>query len=98
MAQSRCAPRVALRYHCRGIRTGANSMQSMKSRWLKLGLAAVGAMAVGVPAAAQRAPEETRAALRVAEGVEAAVFAPQPTVANPCDSDLDRKGRVWSTE
>ncbi len=73
-------------------------MQSMKSRWLKLGLAAVGAMAVGLPAAAQRAPEETRAALRVAEGLEATVFAAEPMFANPCDMDVDAKGRVWVTE
>src|SRR6476659_8893907 len=76
-------------------------MHSRKSRgrWFKLGMAAAGAMVLaGGAAQAQMKPEETRAALRVANGLEATLFASEPMFANPCDMDVDAKGRVWVTE
>jgi putative membrane-bound dehydrogenase-like protein len=76
-------------------------MHSRKSRsaWFKLGMAVAGAMVLANGAAhAQMKPEETRAALRVANGLEATLFASEPMFANPCDMDVDAKGRVWVTE
>ena len=34
----------------------------------------------------------------MAPGLEASVFASEPLFANPCDMDVDAKGRVWVTE
>jgi putative membrane-bound dehydrogenase-like protein len=61
-------------------------------------LAVVAGLAAGRAAQAQKSPEETRQALQVAEGLEASVFASEPMFANPCDMDVDAKGRVWVTE
>lgn len=36
--------------------------------------------------------------LKAAEGLEATLFASEPMVVNPCDMDVDEKGRVWITE
>ena len=36
--------------------------------------------------------------LTVADGVEAKLFASEPDVVNPCDMDVDHRGRVWITE
>src|SRR2546423_6191293 len=46
------------------------------------------------PAAAQA----DMAKLIVAEGLEATLFASEPMVVNPCDMDVDERGRVWITE
>src|SRR5882762_2876034 len=34
----------------------------------------------------------------VGEGLEASLFASEPTVRNPSDMDIDERGRVWVTE
>src|SRR5437660_10896050 len=36
--------------------------------------------------------------LMVAEGLEATLFAAEPMLVNPCDMDIDERGRVWITE
>src|SRR5438067_931366 len=36
--------------------------------------------------------------LIVAEGLEATLFAAEPMLVNPCDMDIDERGRVWITE
>ena len=36
--------------------------------------------------------------LKVADGLEATLFALEPMVVNPADMDVDSKGRVWVTE
>jgi len=36
--------------------------------------------------------------LKVAEGLEATLFASEPMVLNPADMDIDARGRVWVTE
>src|SRR5689334_2562281 len=36
--------------------------------------------------------------LIVAEGLEATLFASEPQLVNPCDMDVDARGRVWITE
>src|SRR3954471_18216937 len=70
-----------------------------KTRWAELGLAVVAGLAgAGQFAHAQKSPEETRQLLQVAEGLEASVFASEPMFANPCDMDVDARGRVWVTE
>ncbi|HEY7119823.1 MAG TPA: PVC-type heme-binding CxxCH protein [Tepidisphaeraceae bacterium] len=58
------------------------------------------AAVIGVtgPARAQKSPEETRQAMQVGEGLDVSVFASEPMFANPCDMDVDSKGRVWVTE
>src|SRR5207302_294995 len=46
------------------------------------------------PAAAQA----DMAKMIVAEGLEATLFASEPMLVNPCDMDVDERGRVWITE
>jgi putative membrane-bound dehydrogenase-like protein len=36
--------------------------------------------------------------LKAADGLEATLFASEPMVVNPCDMDIDERGRVWITE
>jgi putative membrane-bound dehydrogenase-like protein len=36
--------------------------------------------------------------MQVADGLEVTLFASEPMVVNPCDMDVDAKGRVWITE
>src|ERR1051326_5409026 len=46
-------------------------------------------------------PEAARESLkrfRVANGLEATLFASEPMVRNPTDMDIDQRGRVWITE
>src|SRR3982750_4242373 len=69
--------------------------KSMANRGLKLALLTA---IWGLPAGAQKAPEETVKALQVGQGLEATLFAAEPMFANPCDMDVDAKGRVWVTE
>src|SRR5689334_645369 len=40
------------------------------------------------------AREETKK-LEVADGLEATLFASEPMLVNPCDMDIDARGRVW---
>src|SRR5213075_2806379 len=59
--------------------------------------------AVTVASAADRgfgpdAAREDAKKLEVANGIEAALFASEPMMVNPCDMDIDAKGRVWITE
>src|SRR5688572_7272287 len=44
------------------------------------------------------AAREEAKKLQVAEGLEATVFASEPMLVNPCDMDIDARGRVWITE
>ena len=62
-------------------------------------LGCVLALAIGGTAAlAQKSPDESQRALIVHEGLEATTFAAEPMFANPCDMDIDSRGRVWITE
>src|SRR5689334_11651957 len=36
--------------------------------------------------------------LVVAAGLQATLFASEPMMVNPCDMDVDERGRVWITE
>ena len=36
--------------------------------------------------------------MTVADGLEVSLFASEPMMVNPCDMDIDAKGRVWITE
>src|SRR6266704_2720820 len=69
--------------------------ECLPHRWLVVVAMAAG---FGLQALAQKSPEETQKALVVAPGLEARVFASEPMFANPCDMDVDAKGRVWVTE
>src|SRR2546421_1262481 len=44
------------------------------------------------------AAQADMAKLIIAEGLEATLFASEPMVVNPCDMDVDERGRVWITE
>ena len=46
----------------------------------------------------KRSPQFAVAGLTVAEGVEAALFASEPTLTNPTNIDIDHRGRVWVCE
>ncbi len=43
----------------------------------------------------KRFPEFAVAGLDVAEGLEATLFASEPTISNPTSIDVDHRGRVW---
>src|SRR5437773_821682 len=47
---------------------------------------------------AQVSPEESIKTFKVADGLEATVFAAEPLLVNPCDIDVDARGRVWVCE
>src|SRR3954468_382404 len=70
-----------------------------KSQWLKLAAASAALFLTStLPAHAQMDPEAANRALVPMEGLEAKLFASEPMFANPCDMDVDSKGRVWVTE
>ncbi|TDB63967.1 PVC-type heme-binding CxxCH protein [Arundinibacter roseus] len=46
----------------------------------------------------KRSPEFAVAGLSVAEGLEATLFAAEPTLTNPTNIDVDHRGRVWVCE
>lgn len=71
--------------------------RSGKRTWLKAMLAAAAAAAT-MPAWAQMKPDDTARAMQVADGLAVSVFASEPMFGNPCDMDVDAKGRVWVTE
>jgi putative membrane-bound dehydrogenase-like protein len=50
------------------------------------------------PAVAQKSPEESLQSLKVADGLEATLFAAEPDLVNPTDIDVDARGRVWVLE
>jgi putative membrane-bound dehydrogenase-like protein len=50
------------------------------------------------PAVAQKTPEQTVKALKVADGLEVTLFASEPNMINPTDIDVDARGRVWVLE
>jgi len=45
-----------------------------------------------------KAAQSDTAKLVVAEGLQASLFASEPMMVNPCDMDVDERGRVWITE
>ena len=46
----------------------------------------------------QHLPENALAGMELAEGLEATVFAAEPTLINPTNMHIDEKGRVWVIE
>ncbi|MDH3582651.1 MAG: DUF1080 domain-containing protein [Phycisphaerae bacterium] len=48
--------------------------------------------------AAGRGPEEGLAALDVGEGLQAEIFAAEPTILSPSNIDIDHRGRIWVCE
>ncbi len=75
-------------------------LSSGMGRGLKLALAVAGVLAIAPAprAAAQMNPAESLKALKAGEGLSAQTFASEPMFGNPCDMDVDSKGRVWVTE
>jgi putative membrane-bound dehydrogenase-like protein len=49
-------------------------------------------------AKAQKSPEETVKSFKVAEGLEATLWASEPGMVNPTNIDVDDRGRVWVCE
>ncbi len=49
------------------------------------------------PASREAALEDLKK-MTVADGLEVSLFASEPMMVNPCDMDVDAKGRVWITE
>jgi putative membrane-bound dehydrogenase-like protein len=76
------------------------STRVIQSHWLNRAIAIVSAVWVGhaLPAHAQMPPEASNRALVPAPGLDVKLFASEPMFANPCDMDVDSKGRVWITE
>ncbi|WP_194778032.1 PVC-type heme-binding CxxCH protein [Pararhodonellum marinum] len=46
----------------------------------------------------KRLPENALLGLKVAEGLEATLFASEPALTNPTNIDIDHKGRIWVLE
>ena len=46
----------------------------------------------------RRLPENAVSSMKVAEGLDIALFASEPMLTNPTNMDIDHKGRVWITE
>src|SRR6516164_5339959 len=69
-----------------------------RTRWV----VAFGAVAFGLVSGravmAQVAAEESAKQLKVADGLEVALWASEPMVVNPTTMDIDSRGRVWITE
>jgi putative membrane-bound dehydrogenase-like protein len=82
------------------MQSSKSSERVLKSRWLKRALVIVSAVWIGhaTPSHAQMDPEAANRALVPMEGLEAKLFASEPMFANPCDMDVDSRGRVWITE
>src|SRR2546423_829863 len=45
-----------------------------------------------------KAAREDAKKLEVADGLEGTLLAAEPMLVNPCDMDVDARGRVWITE
>jgi hypothetical protein len=43
-------------------------------------------------------PENALSGITFAEGIEAKLFASEPTITNPTNMDIDHRGRVWVCE
>ena len=75
---------------------------SVFSRAMKYCLMLLLGMASLLPAADRPfGPEAARQEakkLEVAEGLDVTLFASEPMLVNPCDMDIDSRGRVWITE
>ncbi|MDJ1471177.1 c-type cytochrome [Cytophagaceae bacterium DM2B3-1] len=46
----------------------------------------------------KRLPENALLGLKIADGLDATLFASEPTITNPTNIDVDAKGRVWVCE
>lgn len=46
----------------------------------------------------KRLPENALKGLKIAEGLEASLFASEPVITNPTNIDVDHRGRVWVCE
>src|SRR5882762_4096435 len=63
-----------------------------------VGLAGCACLLVGTLALAQVSPEESIKTFKLADGLECTLFAAEPLLVNPCDIDVDARGRVWVCE
>lgn len=46
----------------------------------------------------KRLPENALEGIKMADGLEATLFASEPTITNPTNIDIDHRGRVWVCE
>ncbi|HYG77620.1 MAG TPA: PVC-type heme-binding CxxCH protein [Planctomycetota bacterium] len=56
------------------------------------------ALLMSMAAHAGMAPDETVNTFKLAEGLEAKLFASEPEIVNPVSMDIDARGRVWIVE
>src|SRR5688572_7762046 len=68
--------------------------ESMRTKWLGCVLL----LAITGTALAQKSPDLAREAMVLHDGLEVTTFAAEPMLANPCNMDIDARGRVWITE
>ena len=61
-------------------------------------IAAGATLLPAVPARAQKAADETLKSFKVADGLEATLWAAEPMFSNPTNIDIDEKGRIWVAE
>ncbi|WP_373513839.1 PVC-type heme-binding CxxCH protein [Persicitalea sp.] len=64
----------------------------------RMGGAALDTLYNDLTEAQKRSPQYAVAGLTVAEGLEANLFAAEPTITNPTNIDVDHRGRVWVCE
>ena len=55
-------------------------------------------VALLAPAVAQKTPQATVDSFKMADGLEATVWASEPEMVNPTDIDIDERGRIWVCE
>ena len=99
-------PRVALARFAALTRRSGQELSPMLHRIPpRMGMAAWGALGVFAVALAfpgtglaQVAAEKSAALLKPADGLEATLWASEPMVHNPTNTDVDSRGRVWVTE
>jgi putative membrane-bound dehydrogenase-like protein len=53
---------------------------------------------VGAAGFGQKTPQQTVDSFKVADGLEATVWASEPEMVNPTDIDIDERGRIWVCE
>src|SRR6185436_2716768 len=87
------------RYYKRGFRRQIGKVFRMRvKRICCLGVVVCVAMLLCAVARGQVSPEESIKSFKLADGLECTLFAAEPLLVNPCDIDVDARGRVWVCE
>jgi putative membrane-bound dehydrogenase-like protein len=70
----------------------------MSKPYVRVLLPVAAFLLTALSARAGMAPDETMKTLKLADGLEATLFASEPEIVNPVSIDVDSRGRVWLVE